>query len=49
MVAEDSPDGLKRLVAERYGQEPTLHNVFMTWTGRSLDDDVDEDETADDD
>ena len=43
VVAEDSPTGLKRLVAERHGQEPTLHNVFMTYTGRSLDDDVEED------
>jgi ABC-2 type transport system ATP-binding protein len=39
-VAADTPDGLKRLVAERHGQEPTLHNVFMTYTGRSLDEDV---------
>ncbi|MBI3745722.1 MAG: ABC transporter ATP-binding protein [Chloroflexi bacterium] len=44
VVAEDSPDGLKRLVAERHGQEPTLHNVFMTYTGRSLDEDLDEDQ-----
>ncbi|MBI2763826.1 MAG: ABC transporter ATP-binding protein [Chloroflexi bacterium] len=43
VVAEESPDGLKRLVAEVHGQEPTLHNVFMTYTGRSLDDDVEED------
>ncbi len=47
VVAEDSPAGLKRLVAERHGQEPTLHNVFMTYTGRSLDDDIDEDEADD--
>ncbi|MES2208608.1 MAG: ABC transporter ATP-binding protein [Chloroflexota bacterium] len=43
VVAQDTPDGLKRLVADRHGQEPTLHNVFMTYTGRSLDDDVEED------
>jgi ABC-2 type transport system ATP-binding protein len=48
-VAEDTPDGLKRLVAERYEQPPTLEAAFMTWTGRSLDDDVDEDETNEDD
>jgi ABC-2 type transport system ATP-binding protein len=48
VVAEDSPDGLKRLVHDRYGQEPTLENAFMTWTGRSLDDDVEEDESDDD-
>jgi len=40
VVAEDTPDGLKRLVAERHGQPPTLEAAFMTWTGRSLDDDV---------
>jgi ABC-2 type transport system ATP-binding protein len=48
VVAEDTPDGLKRLVAERHGQAPTLHNVFMTYTGRSLDDDVEEDQADDD-
>jgi ABC-2 type transport system ATP-binding protein len=47
-VAEDTPNGLKRLVAERHGQPPTLEAAFMTWTGRSLDDDVDEDEADDD-
>ena len=47
VVAEDSPDGLKRLVAERHGQEPTLHNVFMTYTGRSLDEDIEEDGAED--
>ena len=47
VVAEDTPNGLKRLVAERHGQEPTLHNVFMTYTGRSLDEDFDEDEADD--
>jgi ABC-2 type transport system ATP-binding protein len=46
-VAEDTPDGLKRLVAERFGEPPTLHAVFMTYTGRSLDDDVEEDESGD--
>jgi len=48
VVAMDSPDGLKRLVAERHGQEPTLHNVFMTYTGRSLDEDVEEESDTDD-
>ena len=43
VVAQDTPAGLKRLVAKAHGQEPTLHNVFMTYTGRSLDDDVEED------
>jgi ABC-2 type transport system ATP-binding protein len=48
VVAEGSPDALKRLVAERHGQAPTMHAVFMTYTGRSLDDDVAEDEAEDD-
>ena len=43
VVAEDTPEGLKRLVAEQHGQEPTLEAVFMTFTGRSLDEDVEED------
>ena len=48
VVAEDSPEGLKRLVAETHGQEPTLHAVFMTFTGRSLDDDFEPDDDTDD-
>jgi len=48
VVAEDTPDGLKRLVRERYGQPETLEAVFMTLTGRSLDDDVEEDGPNDD-
>ena len=48
VVAEDTPDGLKRMVAERHGQLPTLHSVFMTYTGRSLDEDVEEDDDTDD-
>ena len=48
VVAEDSPEGLKRLVAESHGQEPTLHAVFMTFTGRSLDDDFEPDDDTDD-
>jgi ABC-2 type transport system ATP-binding protein len=43
VVAEDTPDGLKRLVAEQHDQQPTMHAVFMTYTGRSLDEDVEED------
>ena len=49
VVAHDAPDGLKRLVAERYGKQPTLHDVFMTFTGRSLDEDVEEGTETDDD
>jgi ABC-2 type transport system ATP-binding protein len=48
VVAEDTPEGLKRLVADVHGQEPTLQAVFMTFTGRSLDEDVEEDEPSTD-
>jgi ABC-2 type transport system ATP-binding protein len=48
VVAEDTPDGLKRLVAERDGQPATLEDVFMTFTGRSLDDDIETDDDNDD-
>jgi ABC-2 type transport system ATP-binding protein len=48
VVAEDTPDGLKQLVATR-GEAPTLHAVFMTYTGRSLDEDVEEDADDNDD
>jgi ABC-2 type transport system ATP-binding protein len=49
IVAEDTPAGLKAMVAEQYGKEPTLESVFMTYTGRSLDEDVGDDENEDDD
>ena len=49
VVAEDTPDGLIALVAERLGRPATLEDVFMTFTGRSLDDDVDEDGAESDD
>ena len=48
VVVEDTPDGLKRLVSERDGQPATLQAAFMTYTGRSLDDD-DEEATGDND
>ena len=48
VVAEDSPEGLKATTAERLGRASTLEDVFMTYTGRSLDDDVDEDAEPDD-
>jgi ABC-2 type transport system ATP-binding protein len=41
-VVQDTPTGLKQLVAAQ-GQPATLHAVFMTYTGRSLDEDVEED------
>ena len=46
-VAEDSPAGLIAAEAARTNKEATLHDVFMTYTGRSLDEDVEE-ETDDD-
>ena len=48
VVAEDSPEGLIAAESERMGLDATLHDVFMTHTGRSLDEDVDEDEAEDD-
>jgi ABC-2 type transport system ATP-binding protein len=48
LVADDTPDGLKARVARETGQPPTLHNVFMTWTGRSLDEDVEEESPEED-
>jgi ABC-2 type transport system ATP-binding protein len=44
VVVEDTPDGLKRLVSEREGQPPTLQAAFLTYTGRSLDEDLEEGE-----
>lgn len=48
VVAEDTPEGLRALTANRLGRVATLEDVFMTYTGRSLDDDV-EDEDAETD
>jgi ABC-2 type transport system ATP-binding protein len=48
LVAEGTPGELKDLVARDYGKDPTLESVFMTFTGKSLDDDVDEDKEDDD-
>jgi ABC-2 type transport system ATP-binding protein len=47
VVAEDTPAGLKAMVEREHDLPPTLESVFMTYTGRSLDDDVAEDETDD--
>ncbi len=46
-VVESTPTGLKLLVAERYDQPATLEAAFMTYTGRSLDDDHEETEETD--
>ncbi|HEX5013573.1 MAG TPA: ABC transporter ATP-binding protein [Candidatus Limnocylindrales bacterium] len=47
VVAEDTPAGLTQTESRRTSAAATLHDVFMTYTGRSLDDDVDEDEADD--
>ena len=47
MVAEGTPGELKTMVERDYGKEPTLESVFMTFTGKSLDDDVDDNEDDD--
>jgi ABC-2 type transport system ATP-binding protein len=49
VVAEDTPEGLMALTADRLGRPATLEDVFMTYTGRSLDDDTDEDDAESDD
>jgi ABC-2 type transport system ATP-binding protein len=43
VAAEDTPAGLRTAVATRFGTEPTLEAAFMAWTGRSLDEDTDDD------
>jgi ABC-2 type transport system ATP-binding protein len=48
IVEEDTPIALKAMVAERYEMEPTLESAFMRFTGRSLDDDVEEDDNEND-
>jgi ABC-2 type transport system ATP-binding protein len=48
VVAEGTPGELKTMVERDYGKEPTLESVFMTFTGKSLDDDIDEDKEDDD-
>ena len=43
VVASDTPAGLVASAAARLGRPATLWDVFMAYTGRSLDDDVAED------
>jgi hypothetical protein len=45
---EGTPSELKELVARDYGKAPSMDSVFMTFTGKSLDDDVDDDNEDDD-
>jgi ABC-2 type transport system ATP-binding protein len=49
VVAEAAPAELKRMVAQDYGQPPTLEAVFMTYTGKSLDEDVEDESESDGD
>jgi ABC-2 type transport system ATP-binding protein len=46
LVVEGTAEELKARVHREHGLPATLDSVFMTWTGRSLDDDID---TEDDD
>ena len=43
VVAEDTPEGLVAAATARLGRPATLWDVFMAYTGRSLDDDIAED------
>ncbi len=47
VVAEATPAGMKELVVQRHGGAATLENAFMSYTGRSLDDDIEENERPD--
>ncbi len=42
VVAEGNLQALTAMVERDYGRPPTLESVFMTYTGRSLDEDVEE-------
>ena len=48
IVVEDTPEVLRAKVAAEHGQAPTMESVFMTYTGRSLDDDIGDNENEDD-
>ena len=47
LIVEGTADELKTRVAWETGLAPTLNNVFMTYTGRSLDDDLEAEEEPD--
>jgi ABC-2 type transport system ATP-binding protein len=49
VVAEDTPEGLKAMVTVQRGRPASLEDVFMTYTGRSLDEDVEDDDDESDD
>jgi ABC-2 type transport system ATP-binding protein len=48
LVVEDTPAGLKARVARETGLPANLDNVFLTYTGRSLDEDLEEAAPEDD-
>ena len=48
IVTDGTSAELKAQTGARLGREASLEDVFMTYTGRSLDDDVEEDEDPDD-
>ncbi len=49
LITEGTPEQLKDRMVVEHGLPPTLESVFMTYTGRSLDDDVDEEDADDHD
>ena len=49
VVAEGTLEQLTGMVARDHGRPPTLESVFMTYTGRSLDEDVEENGSDEDD
>jgi ABC-2 type transport system ATP-binding protein len=48
LIAEGTPAALKERVAAENGDAPTMQSVFMAFTGRSLDDDVDQEKDDED-
>ena len=49
LTVEGTPEEICRRVAREHGLPPTLESAFMTWTGRSLDDDAEGEEPEGDD
>lgn len=46
LVVEGTPAELRARVQREHALPPTLDSVFMTWTGRSLDDDIEEEDVG---
>ena len=44
----DTLPEMRALVNTDHGKPPTMEDVFMTFTGKSLDEDIDEDEKDED-